>query len=633
MNSLIKFLAVGLLVLFSLPLMFAIDVNFILDGNTYGPNETIRGAGTFDFIENKSSFLLELELNASLNGKVFNTNVNFSENISFRFGLSDYFENIKSPLEEGNYSFIFTVSAPDGFSKSFYNPIKVIPLEIVSYSPEEDVMGDSVTLEVITSRNATCKYSLDFSLDYLPMSSSNGFNHLVILDTKDEKAYEIYVECHDSYGIVNESFSFRKIIPLTISNLWPEGYISTESPEISFRTNKNATCRYSDIDEDFEKMDGLDSSEGILHFKKLEGLDTKRYTYYIECHDSYGQSSTSEISFNIDKENPSISLHEPNGVINYNDTINFTYTPKDDYGLRYCELYINLSDGWEREEYDSSILNNKLNSFIIKNLNLAPKPHYWKVKCVDYAGNSVEGNKLSFTMREIPNSGSSSWDSADSSGSAGSASLPNSSTKPVEVENPKDFNESKIIGGFITGAAISDFGGKVKNFFSPFIFIITILALFMVVGIHQYTKKEKIGIPTMPTFLYKLFNHKRIQHQGMGEDRKENGRGYVKQKSNLSREDFPRENQSQRIKLKNDKVHNLNESGLRKITDKDNLVDHFHWRILMTRRRKHISRDKFAKTLGISEMKLRMIEEGFLPEDSSYLITKIEHYLRINLRK
>ena len=618
--------------LFFLPILSSMSFKFNLDKNNLEPGEIIDGNGVFD-IENES-FPLELELRVFLNEETFRNSVLFSENITFHsFRLSEYFENLVSPLEGGEYDFNFTVSK--GVASFEYSSVIIIPFKIVSYSPEEDVMGDSVTLEIVTNKNAECRYSLNSSLNYSLMGvfGGDGLNHLVELDIEEEKVYEVYVECNDSYSIVNESFSFRKIIPLTISNLWPKGYISTESPEISFRTNKIAICKYSDKNEVFLLMDGMDSTNDTLHYKELEGLNTGRYTYYIECHDFYGQSSTNEISFNIDKENPSISLHEPNGVINYNDTINFTYTPKDDYGLRYCELYINLSDGWEREEYDSSILNNKLNSFIIKNLNLAPKPHYWKVKCVDYAGNSVEGNKLSFTMREIPNSGSSSWDSADSSGSAGSASLPNSSTKPVEVENPEDFNESKIIGGFITGAAISNFGSKVKNFFSPFIFIITILALFMVVGIHQYTKKEKIGILTIPIFLHKLFNPKRIQHQGMGEDRKGNGRGYVKQKSNLPRENFPQENQSQRIKLENNKVHNLNESGLRKIIDKDNLVDHFHWRILMTRRRKHISRDKFAKTLGISEMKLRMIEEGFLPEDSSHLITKIEHYLRINLRK
>jgi ribosome-binding protein aMBF1 (putative translation factor) len=65
----------------------------------------------------------------------------------------------------------------------------------------------------------------------------------------------------------------------------------------------------------------------------------------------------------------------------------------------------------------------------------------------------------------------------------------------------------------------------------------------------------------------------------------------------------------------------------------NNLAENFHWQIMMARRNKAISQRKLAEVIGESETSIKMIEQGELPQNSDKLISKIEQYLRINLRK
>ena len=64
-----------------------------------------------------------------------------------------------------------------------------------------------------------------------------------------------------------------------------------------------------------------------------------------------------------------------------------------------------------------------------------------------------------------------------------------------------------------------------------------------------------------------------------------------------------------------------------------NLIENFHWQIMMARRNMHISEKQLAQAISESETAVKMLESGNLPEDSDKLISKIEQYLRINLRK
>lgn len=99
-----------------------------------------------------------------------------------------------------------------------------------------------------------------------------------------------------------------------------------------------------------------------------------------------------------------------------------------------------------------------------------------------------------------------------------------------------------------------------------------------------------------------------------------------------------------------DRLTNMNKSNLarqevslRDLVDKKfkdrgiqahpDLIDNFHWTIQQVKRIKKITREQFAKGIGESEANVKMIEQGFLPENDYKIVNKIEGFLGISLRK
>jgi ribosome-binding protein aMBF1 (putative translation factor) len=85
------------------------------------------------------------------------------------------------------------------------------------------------------------------------------------------------------------------------------------------------------------------------------------------------------------------------------------------------------------------------------------------------------------------------------------------------------------------------------------------------------------------------------------------------------------------------------EPTLRELVDKSlkerlarqpsDLIDNFHWEIQRIRRNRKITREQFAKGINESEAVVRMIEQGILPNNDYKIVTKIENFLGINLKK
>ena len=63
------------------------------------------------------------------------------------------------------------------------------------------------------------------------------------------------------------------------------------------------------------------------------------------------------------------------------------------------------------------------------------------------------------------------------------------------------------------------------------------------------------------------------------------------------------------------------------------LVENFHWRIRMERRKKGVTKKQLAQMIGEKEEVIRTIEYGRLPTKDFVLINKIQKALGINLRK
>lgn len=91
------------------------------------------------------------------------------------------------------------------------------------------------------------------------------------------------------------------------------------------------------------------------------------------------------------------------------------------------------------------------------------------------------------------------------------------------------------------------------------------------------------------------------------------------------------------------KLVKKHEVTLRELIDKNfkartnqpdlNLIDNFHWVIQRARRSRRIPRGEFARVVGVTEEKIKLVEQGILPENNYQIISKIEDYFGIKLRK
>ena len=63
------------------------------------------------------------------------------------------------------------------------------------------------------------------------------------------------------------------------------------------------------------------------------------------------------------------------------------------------------------------------------------------------------------------------------------------------------------------------------------------------------------------------------------------------------------------------------------------MVDNFHWILMRERRARKITQEQLAKEIGGSETVIKMAEQGFLPEDDYKIITKLESFLGVKLKK
>jgi len=84
-----------------------------------------------------------------------------------------------------------------------------------------------------------------------------------------------------------------------------------------------------------------------------------------------------------------------------------------------------------------------------------------------------------------------------------------------------------------------------------------------------------------------------------------------------------------------DKINELNSNPELELPERDklNLIEHFHWHIMKHRRKKGLTPEKLAETLGESEVAVQMIEKGKLPENAEVLIRKLEQFFQIRLKK
>lgn len=96
-----------------------------------------------------------------------------------------------------------------------------------------------------------------------------------------------------------------------------------------------------------------------------------------------------------------------------------------------------------------------------------------------------------------------------------------------------------------------------------------------------------------------------------------------------------RDQRKQETFFKRDRLKELEKNPDLEKPEKENLnlINHFYWDIMKSRRRRGLSQKQLGESIGESEIAIRMIENSNLPENANRIVTKLEQFLRINLRK
>jgi len=96
-----------------------------------------------------------------------------------------------------------------------------------------------------------------------------------------------------------------------------------------------------------------------------------------------------------------------------------------------------------------------------------------------------------------------------------------------------------------------------------------------------------------------------------------------------------KDQESEEVYFREDKLNELEKKPELELPEQEklNLIEHFHWEIMKNRRRKGLSQQKLAESLGESEVVIQMIEKGKLPENAESLIRKLEQLFQVRLRK
>ena len=155
-------------------------------------------------------------------------------------------------------------------------PSDTTPPSISSLAPSGDIETSTTTISCSTDEAATCKYgTTDADYDSLagPLTADSGkTSHSAEVSFDAAGAHNYYVRCKDKVGnknTVSSIINFNYVIPVkegpAISDLQPTGAIYQQNVALIVQTDKEADCRYSTDDTDFDSMsDSFSTNDGLL---------------------------------------------------------------------------------------------------------------------------------------------------------------------------------------------------------------------------------------------------------------------------------------------------------------------------------------------------------------------------------
>ncbi len=209
-----------------------------------------------------------------------------------------------------DYSISFSVDQGD-----------IIPpvLSLGSPTTAQSAGTTSVSLEVATDENATCRYGTTAGVAYASIASTfsttgSTAHSQTISGLTDNTSYSYYVRCIDSSSNATTSdytISFSVDQGDVTAPILSAGAPTTAQPAgttsvaLQVTTNENATCKYDTTSGvAYASMSGTFSTTGTTaHSQTISGLtNNTSYTYYVRCTDSFNvNSSDYEINFSVEQ--------------------------------------------------------------------------------------------------------------------------------------------------------------------------------------------------------------------------------------------------------------------------------------------------------------------------------------------
>ena len=222
--------------------------NFTLPG-TY--NITLLYRQSQNYSRNTTTYWVVVNravptLNLTLNGTAANITLNENERIWINgsvitgdpVNISLYIDgslinsstapaNLTNFTTSGLYNLTLTYNQSENYSTSsvtyWVTVNNSLPPVVLSHSPTGTVNTSSITLNMTTNENATCRYSTTVNTTYENMTTSfvgNTTNHTLSLSSLTDGTKHYYVRCNNSLGLVSTSdydANFSVSIPIVVT--------------------------------------------------------------------------------------------------------------------------------------------------------------------------------------------------------------------------------------------------------------------------------------------------------------------------------------------------------------------------------------------------------------------------------
>lgn len=145
------------------------------------------------------------------------------------------------------------------------------------------VEGKTITMTLIVAGEERVVYrSTDFNVSgSVPTTAGNHW---------------IAIEAQSAQVVIGD------LMPPTVIDTAPSGFIAVTSTTLSATTDKRAACKYSLLDENYSSMPTTFNGQETTHTASIGPLGEGAYTYYVRCADISGNvmNSSALIQFTVD---------------------------------------------------------------------------------------------------------------------------------------------------------------------------------------------------------------------------------------------------------------------------------------------------------------------------------------------